>query len=739
MKLKNILPILALGTLAFQACDDNKMDWYNPHEGNGVTNSQLPLPLAEKISRYDVLKSYIPRADFQIGLGMGMESYMGSENYRAIVDANFNSVTLGNAMKQSSVMNAKGETDFSKVDAFLKVLPQDMALYGHNLIWHTQQAASYLNGLIAPEVIPAPAGENQLPNGSFEEGMEGWGSWGESKGSVEVTDEQSLDGDKSLKVVINSSGGTVYSMQLQSPNITFVTGNRYQVSFYIKSDVPGAVRMSFDSGSVSLGGSAWPSNNASDGQDNTISTSTTWKQVVYDETTSTSDFVARLTSGNFRLDLGMLPDVTYYIDNVVVVDLDAAPAVVNLLSNGTFDSDLTGWGKWNGPDNCLTHATGTDAYQGGGAMKVSHDIGAEGSQWKVQIHSDFTETLTVGKKYEISYMIRSEAAGSVRCSTTGEDEHYQPDQATSTVWKKITWEISSNGKEAGLNFDLGGVSGTYYIDDVVVQEVAAANPVINRAGPIIIEKTDEEKDALISAAMEKWIKEMAGHYKGRVKAWDVLNEPIDDGGKLRGVEIMPNESDMDGDDFYYGKYMGKIYGAKAFMWAREADPTAKLFINDYNLEYSKNKRDRLIEYVQYIDQNGGQVDGIGTQMHIAIDTNKGQIVEMFQDLAKTGKLIRITEMDIKVNTSSPTADNLAAQAEMYQYVIDMYKQHIPEAQQDGITIWTLSDHPDEHVYWIPNDAPNLFDANYARKHAYKGVCDGLAGRDVSIDFPGDLQ
>ena len=739
MKLKNILPFLALGTLAFQACDDNKMDWYNPHEGNGVTNSQLPLQLAEKISRYDAIKSYIPRADFQIGLGMGMELYMGSENYRAIVDANFNSVTLGNAMKQSSIMNSKGETNFSNVDAFLQVLPQDMALYGHNLIWHTQQAAGYLNGLIAPEVIPAPAGENQLPNGSFEEGMDGWGSWGGSKGSVEVTDEESLDGDKSLKVVINSSGGTVYSMQLQSPTITFVTGNRYQVSFYIKSDAPGAVRMSFDSASVPLGGSAWPSNNASDGQDNTISTSTTWKQVVYDGTTSTSDFVAQLASGNFRLDLGMMPDVTYYIDNVVVVDLDAAPTVVNLISNGTFDTDLSGWGKWNGPDNCMTHATGADAYQGDGAMKVSHDIGSANDQWKVQIHSDFTETLTADKKYEVSYMIRSEAAGSVRCSTSGKPEHYQPDQATSSVWKKITWEITSSGVETGLNFDLGGVSGTYYIDDVVVQEVGVAGAVIALAGPIVIEKTPQEKDAIISAAMEKWIKEMVGHYKGRVKAWDVLNEPIDDGGKLRGVEVMPNESDMDGDDFYYGKYMGKIYGAKAFMWAREADPTAKLFINDYNLEYNLNKCDRLIEYVQYIDQNGGLVDGIGTQMHIAIDTSKDNIVQMFKKLAATGKLIRITEMDVKVNTSSPTADNLAAQAEMYQYVIDMYMEHIPVAQQDGITIWTLSDHPDEHVYWIPNDAPNIFDANYARKHAYKGVCDGLAGRDVSVDFPGDLQ
>ena len=63
----------------------------------------------------------------------------------------------------------------------------------------------------------------------------------------------------------------------------------------------------------------------------------------------------------------------------------------------------------------------------------------------------------------------------------------------------------------------------------------------------------------------------------------------------------------------------------------------------------------------------------------------------------------------------------------------------PVDKQYGITIWGVSDNEKEHVNWIPNDAPNLWDANYARKHAYKGVADGLAGKDVSEDFTGDLE
>ena len=143
--------------------------------------------------------------------------------------------------------------------------------------------------------------------------------------------------------------------------------------------------------------------------------------------------------------------------------------------------------------------------------------------------------------------------------------------------------------------------------------------------------------------------------------------------------------------------------------------------------------------MEYIESKGATVDGIGTQMHIAIDSNKDNIAQMFQKLGATGKLIKVSELDIKVNTSSPTTENLAQQAEMYQYVIDMYKKYIPADKQYGITIWGVSDNEKEHVNWIPNDAPNLWDANYARKHAYKGVADGLAGKDVSGDFTGDLE
>ncbi|WP_297328024.1 endo-1,4-beta-xylanase [uncultured Bacteroides sp.] len=88
-------------------------------------------------------------------------------------------------------------------------------------------------------------------------------------------------------------------------------------------------------------------------------------------------------------------------------------------------------------------------------------------------------------------------------------------------------------------------------------------------------------------------------------------------------------------------------------------------------------------------------------------------------------------------TANPTIAQQQKQADIYRMVIESYKTNIPKAQQSGITLWGLSDHADEHTYWFTGDTPNIFDANYARKVAYKGVCDGIAGRDISEDFTGD--
>ena len=133
------------------------------------------------------------------------------------------------------------------------------------------------------------------------------------------------------------------------------------------------------------------------------------------------------------------------------------------------------------------------------------------------------------------------------------------------------------------------------------------------------------------------------------------------------------------------------------------------------------------KYVEYIEENGARVDGIGTQMHINIDSDKSKITEMLELLAATGKLIKISELDIGIGVKTPNAtDELyIEQAAMYKFVLDQYFAIIPKAQQYGITIWSPLDSP-ESSSWRAGEPIGLWTQGMSRKRAYKGVVEGLS-------------
>ncbi|MFD2943438.1 endo-1,4-beta-xylanase [Flavobacterium notoginsengisoli] len=733
MKSKYIIPIIASSLMILSSCDDNLMEWGKDPEHGAVTGAELPLALVEKISRYEPLKNY---SDFPLGNGIGISLYMSDAAYRKIVNDNFDEVTPGYEMKHGAMVNSKGEINFTNVDAFIAATKSaGLSVFGHTLIWHSNQNASYLNGIIAPTVIPGSSGTNILDLAPIKNGtFTGWARNNPGKGITTVANAGLTSTSAAIQLASSASSSAAYSLQLTSPNVPIVTGHNYEISFYIKSDVAGKGRISFNTSLTNqypykdwfATGGTWTE---------AFATTSAWQQVKIK--LAPGDFKAGSTTFQFNLDLGYLPNVTYLIDanTLAVVDLDAATGPVNLVSNGNFNSGITGWSKANGAADALSAATGaSNVYEGSGSMKVVNATSTPTDQWRTQIQTTFTSTLVAGKSYTISYMIRSEANGSVRCSTTpGSVASYQGDQTTTTSWKQIEWKITAKGGETGFGFDLGGAAGTYYIDNVLVTDDASSGG--GPTAPITIDKTDAEKTKIIGDAMTDWISKMMTHYKTSVFSWDVVNEPMKEDGTLRNG----SEGDTATDYFSWVKYLGKDYAVKAFKLARQyGNTTDKLFINDYNLESRLDKCDGIIEYVKYIESQGAQVDGIGTQMHIGLTTDKDKIVQMFQKLAASGKLIKISELDVRLGTATPTVAQQASQAEMYQYVIDMYKKYIPVAQQYGITIWGVSDNAKEHEYWLPNESPNLWDANYVRKHAYKGAADGLAGKDVSLGFSGEL-
>ncbi|MFC2129771.1 endo-1,4-beta-xylanase, partial [Bacteroidota bacterium] len=182
------------------------------------------------------------------------------------------------------------------------------------------------------------------------------------------------------------------------------------------------------------------------------------------------------------------------------------------------------------------------------------------------------------------------------------------------------------------------------------------------------------------------------------------------------------------DQFYWQDYLGKDYAVLAINMAREyGNEEDLLFINDYNLEYNINKCKGIIAYVEYIENKGAVVDGIGTQMHISTDSDKAKIEEMFTLLAATGKLIKVSELDIGVGgvqTTDATTEHYIAQAEMYQYVVEKYMELIPADQRYGITVWSPMDQP-KNSFWRAGEPIGLWTEDYMRKRAYAGFADGL--------------
>lgn len=654
----------------------------------------------------------------------------------------------------------------------------------------------------------APIGEvNLMPNGDFETGdMAGWSVQNAGDG-IEVREEAKRTGQWGLYAKANSASNDYWKLQFRNDAITLDPAKTYIMSFWIKGDMnaPGAGRISFPDKIMTPNEAGEPTANEypwldwdGTGAAAAFNVTTSWRQISF-------EIVPSIAEQKFSFDVGMVPDVTLYIDDVKVVDRDAAPAIVNLLSNGDFETGPNGepdaqnaaldWvPDWTLKNNPTGIFISSDAkYQGTYGLQAT-STSASNSDWNLQFNRT-VEGVDPNKNYTISFMVKSNVAGKGRLSFPGDGirttvdgtmNNYPymdwegtgsevRDFATSPSWMAIAVSFWPMSTTLSIDFDFGQLPDvTYYIDEVKLFETpaepepAAAAPIVARAAEqIIIEKTPEEKRAILEPVLINYITTVADHYKGKIAAWDVVNEPMNEGGTVRiGEEDLKATS-----TFHWAYYLGEGYAATAFKTARAADPDAKLFINDYGLESTNSaKLDGLISYMDRIEAAGATIDGIGTQMHLNINSHweasitfdevtgqriesetflarKKAIADMFIKMAATGKLVKVTELDVAIDASSsagtgpgvdspitPTTQQLQLQAELFEYVAKMFGQHVPAAQQYGITVWGVSDHPQQHVYWLPGDAPFLFDSAYGRKWAYKSFCDGLYGSDVSADW-----
>ncbi len=215
----------------------------------------------------------------------------------------------------------------------------------------------------------------------------------------------------------------------------------------------------------------------------------------------------------------------------------------------------------------------------------------------------------------------------------------------------------------------------------------------------------------LRTVFESHIRAVGQHYRGRLLAWDVVNEAVaDDGSGLR--------------DTVFRQKLGDGYIADAFRLADEADPQALLFYNDYGGEDMGSKSNRIYDLVRGLKAQGVRVDGVGLQMHVSANgrPSDASIAANMARLAALGLIVNISEMDVRINSvGGSTQTRLDAQKSAYH---DIVRLCVVEPACHAVTFWGFTD---AHT-WIAGDMPLLYDAQYARKPAYFGVLDAFSGR-----------
>ena len=213
---------------------------------------------------------------------------------------------------------------------------------------------------------------------------------------------------------------------------------------------------------------------------------------------------------------------------------------------------------------------------------------------------------------------------------------------------------------------------------------------------------------------------VVSRYKGKIYAWDVVNEAIDD---KDDVYLRPSP---------WLNIIGEEYIAKAFEYAHQADPNALLFYNDYNTE-SPAKRAKIIKLVKSLIDAGVPIHGIGIQGHWSIyGPHEDEVAASIAAYSSLGLKLHVTELDVSVYTSEQgrrdkrtdeqdtfTPEMEQKQLELYAAIFRVFRDNVKSIS--AVTFWNVTDKRS----WLDNfpvrgrkNYPLLFDQNLQRKKAY---------------------
>lgn len=745
---------LALLFISASCADDKFVDF--------KTEKPESIAQYEYLNAYDALKTYIDRSthpNFKLGVGVAANDFLKGEMVRSVAVANFDEVVAGNAMKYASIVADDGSMDFGTVTKFVEAAKTSgLTVYGHTLCWHSQQNNKWLNSLIANKPKPVdPSSVNRV-----------------------------------LHIVAGEPKDNVWDWEIyyDLDNVLEI-GKQYTLTLRIKGSNPGA--FSFWPGMKDGSNTHYGFPECTSGEgwiDNTIVFTPTSSidrlrfcfgklggDLYFDDVVLKADGSEAnlLVNSSFdEDDISHWTTVSWMGLSYGVEELGESGSTVwfeSIITNGDAEGEdvscfyATEDGK-GGPYAAPIGETGTGADGVGRAFIVkSADNPAE--DHSTQFFVKANTVLKEGDICKLSFKYKADkAAGSDSQTHKKPGEYIFYDAGVSvnftTQWQKFEKEftvteqmVTNEGVQPfqtiAWNLAKFKEANTYYFDDIEfgIQKKAEGIPL-----------TPEEKKEVLTNELERWIKGMMEACGGSVTAWDVVNEPIsgggDDGNGNYALQSATNPDDngVGGQNFYWQDFLDDDYVRIPIKFARKYfaenggnSGDLKLFINDYNLEswWDNNKKVKsLINWIKRWESDGEtKIDGIGTQMHVSYILNEADqkkqeesIVNMFELLAASGKLIKITELDMGIvekafgegiKTELVTFEQYQKMSDFYKFIIQKYFEIIPVAQQYGITQWAATDSPADSG-WRKGQPIGLWDLNYNRKHTYAGFADGLAGK-----------
>lgn len=679
----------------------------------------------QTIAQYEYLNDYAPLKEnldrgahpgFKVSAALGVDEFNQQGPLFRLAAHNFDEVVAGNAMKMASCVNDQGAMDFSKVSSFVTAAEDaGLSVYGHTLAWHSQQPKKWLEKLLADkelDIDPNEKVEQEVKTQSFE---------GLSKFPFFVMGYE----PEIINGVLTSKCDEWHQYFVVDGLSGLEEGKTYKVTAMIRATKEHTINVQFGNwGNLAEAkmkiGTEWKECSVEMQCPPVTSGFSVFQPGSFDGTIEIKWVrVSKLETPAMEVEQEVKYQ-TYQDGKFPYFVMGCAPEIIN----GSMHFVPTGdWSQFF----CLT----------GLALKSGD--------------------------YAVDVEIKSTKAGNIKMTVQngwgGDAESFTGNVALKEGWTTARFKMTL---EQGGNYDFilkpETFNATLDLKSVSVKKIVKMNSI-----PL----TPKEKSDTLTWAMNKWISGMMQATEGKVKAWDLINEAVAGEGNVNGFYPLQTANENNPDDFFWQDYFTpEMYGPIVEKAARDAYAAVegtnpadlKLFINDYNLESDWDNNQKVKSLVYWIgvwEKKGKElgyntkIDGIGSQMHISYyenpqtqESKKKGIQNMLTIMAKTGKLVRISELDmgyVDANGNDVTTAQLEklpidervakekAMAEYYKWIIEQYFAIVPVSQQYGICQWCLTDAPADSG-WRKGQPVGLWNLNYQRKPAYGGFADGLAGK-----------